>query len=142
MYKDSGDVIKYLPDDRRNTQFLGFCDNSRYSLENLDDYNGKSFKWLRISFAQHEIDESLEFCKGAKNKGYFVQFNPMDSISYTDEAREELIKKVNAVKPASFSIVDTFGAMDMIDLVHIFKQVDRLLDKDIKIGLHSHDNLG
>lgn len=142
VYKDSGDVIKYLPDDRRNTQFLGFCDNSRYSLENLDDYNGKSFKWLRISFAQHEIDESLEFCKGAKNKGYFVQFNPMDSISYTDEAREELIKKVNAVKPASFSIVDTFGAMDMIDLVHIFKQVDRLLDKDIKIGLHSHDNLG
>lgn len=68
MYKDSGDVIKYLPDDRRNTQFLGFCDNSRYSLENLDDYNGKSFKWLRISFAQHEIDESLEFCKGAKIK--------------------------------------------------------------------------
>lgn len=88
VYKDSGDVIKYLPDNRRNTQFLGFCDNSRYSLENLDDYNGKSFKWLRISFAQHEIDESLEFCKGAKNKGYLVQFNPMDSISYTDEARE------------------------------------------------------
>ena len=30
----------------------------------------------------------------------------------------------------------------MIDLVHIFKQFDSLLDKDIKIGLHSHDNLG
>ena len=97
VYKDSGDVIKYLPDNRRNTQFLGFCDNSRYSLENLDDYNGKSFKWLRISFAQHEIDESLEFCKGAKNKGYLVQFNPMDSISYTDEAREKLIQKVNVI---------------------------------------------
>ena len=30
----------------------------------------------------------------------------------------------------------------MDDLTAIFKQVDELLDKDIKIGLHSHDNLG
>lgn len=142
IYKDSVDSRKYLPKDRKNTQFLGFCDNSRYSLENLDDYDGKSFKWLRISFAQHEVDQSIEFCAGATKKGYLVQFNPMDSISYTDEARAALIEKVNKVKPASFSIVDTFGAMDMMDLVHIFKQVDGLLDKDIKIGLHSHDNLG
>jgi len=142
VYKNSVDARKYLPEDRKNTQFLGFCDNSRYSLANLDDYDGKSFKWLRISFAQHEIDASIEFCAGAKKKGYLVQFNPMDSISYTDEARASLIEKVNKVKPASFSIVDTFGAMDMLDLVHIFKQVDSLLDKDIKIGLHSHDNLG
>lgn len=142
VYADSVDARKYLPEDRKNTNFLGFCDNSRYSIEKLDSYDGKSFKWLRISFAQHEIDASLEFCAGAKEKGYLVQFNPMDSISYTDKARAILIEKVNKVKPASFSIVDTFGAMDMIDLIHIFKQVDSLLDKDIKIGLHSHDNLG
>lgn len=142
VYGDSVDARKYLPKDRKNTNFLGFCDNSRYSLKNLDDYDGKSFKWLRISFAQHEIDDSLEFCAGAMKKGYFVQFNPMDTISYTDEARAVLIEKVNKVKPASFSIVDTFGAMDMLDLVHIFRQVDGLLDKNIKIGLHSHDNLG
>lgn len=142
VYKDSVDARKYLPKDRRSTQFLGFCDNSRYSIDNLDDYDGKSFQWLRISFAQHEAEEAVRFCDGAKRKGYLVQFNPMDSISYTDEAREELLKKVNQVQPASFSIVDTFGAMDMMDLVHIFKQVDSLLDKNIKIGLHSHDNLG
>ncbi len=142
VYKDSCDVRKYLPEERKNTEFLGFCDNSRYSMDNLDDYDGKSFKWLRISFAQHEIDESIEFCEGAKKKGYFVQFNPMDSISYSDSSRALLIEKVNSVKPSSFSIVDTFGAMDMIDLTHIFKQVDNLLDKSIKIGLHSHDNLG
>lgn len=142
VYADSVDVRKYLPDNRGTTNFLGFCDNSRYTLEKLDAYDGKSFRWLRISFAQHEIDEALEFCAGAAEKGYIVQFNPMDSISYIDEERAELIKKVNKVKPGSFSIVDTFGSMDMCDLVHIFKQVDSLLDKGIKIGLHSHDNLG
>lgn len=142
VYADSNDVIKYLPEDRKKTEFLGFCDNSRYSLENLDTYTGKSFKWLRISFAQHEIDQAIEFCKGAKKKGYLIQFNPMDSIGYTDEKRRVLIEKVNKVKPASFSIVDTFGAMDMKNLVRIFRQVDSLLDNEIKIGLHSHDNLG
>lgn len=142
VYGNSVDARRYLPSDRKNTNFLGFCDNSRYSLDRLDDYDGKSFKWLRISFAQHEIEASLDFCAGAMKKGYHVQFNPMDSISYTDEARAALIQKVNRVKPASFSIVDTFGAMDMTDLVHIFRQVDSLLDKEIKIGLHSHDNLG
>lgn len=142
VYHNSEGIIKYLPPNKKRTNYLGFCDNSRYCLDDLDSYTGRSFKWLRISFAQHEIDESLEFCAGAMKKGYFVQFNPMDSISYTDKTRADLIKKVNEVKPASFSIVDTFGAMDMIDLVHIFEQVDSLLDHDIKIGLHSHDNLG
>ena len=142
VYHNSQDVVKYLPKDKKNTEYLGFCDNSRYDLENLDECTGRSFKWLRISFAKHEIDEALKFCVGAMKKGYFVQFNPMDSISYSDGEREVLIEKVNSVKPASFSIVDTFGAMDMTDLVHIFEQVDRLLDKDIKIGLHSHGNLG
>lgn len=142
VYGNSFDARRYLPTDRGNTEFLGFCDNSRYSLDKLDACDGRSFRWLRISFAQHEIEESLSFCAGAKKKGYCVQFNPMDSISYTDEARADLIKKVNQVKPASFSIVDTFGAMDMTDLVHIFRRFDSLLDRDIKIGLHSHDNLG
>lgn len=142
VYGNSVEARRYLPADRGTTNFLGFCDNSRYSLDRLDACDGRSFKWLRISFAQHEIEESLNFCAGAMKKGYCVQFNPMDSISYTDEARANLIEKVNKVKPASFSIVDTFGAMDMMALVHIFRQVDSLLDQDIKIGLHSHDNLG
>ena len=142
VYANSVDARKYLPENKGRTQFLGFCDNSRYSINELDDYDGKSFKWLRISFAKHEIDDSIKFCAAAQAKGYIVQFNPMDSISYTDEERTELIKKVNKVKPGSMSIVDTFGAMYLEDVIHIFKQMDLLLDKDIKIGLHSHDNLG
>lgn len=142
VYHNSKDVVKYLPDDSKNTHYLGFCDNSRYTAAELDVCDKTSFSWLRISFAKHEIDSSLEFCKEAINKGYKVQFNPMDSISYTMEERSALIEKVNKVKPSIFSIVDTFGAMYMTDLVAIFKQVDGLLDKNISIGLHSHDNLG
>ena len=142
VYANSVDAGKFLPENRGRTQFLGFCDNSRYSPDNLDPYDGNSFKWLRISFAKHEIDASVEFCRRAQEMGYTVQFNPMDAISYTDEERAELIEKANKVKPGSMSIVDTFGAMYLEDLKHIFKQLDALLEKDIKVGLHSHDNLG
>ena len=142
VYHNSKDVIKYLPEDAKQTTYLGFCDNSRYTPQELDVCDGKSFKWLRISFAKHEIEDSLRFCKAAMEKGYRVQFNPMDSISYTMEERAALIEKVNKLKPAVFSIVDTFGAMYMTDLVTIFRQFDELLDKNIMIGLHSHDNLG
>lgn len=142
VYHNSKDVIKYLPADAKKTTYLGFCDNSRYTPEELDECDGKSFKWLRISFAKHEIEDSLRFCQAAQAKGYRVQFNPMDSISYTEDERAALIEKVNIVKPAVFSIVDTFGAMYMSDLVAIFRQFDQLLDRSIMIGLHSHDNLG
>lgn len=142
VYANAADAGKYLPGNRGRTQFLGFCDNSRYSVRELDDYDGSSFKWLRISFAKYELDASLKFCEAAQKKGYTVQFNPMDAISYTEKERDTLIEKVNQVKPGSLSIVDTFGAMYLEDLIRIFKQTDARLDRDIRIGLHSHDNLG
>lgn len=142
VYKNSIDARRYLPLDCRNTKFLGFCDNSRYSIDNLDNYDGKSFKWLRISFAKHEYASALQFCSAAQDKGYIVQFNPMDTISYSETELKDLISEVNRIKPGSFSIVDTFGAMYLDDLMYLFKVVDSFLDKDIKIGLHSHDNLG
>lgn len=142
VYANSVDARRFIPIKRGNTQFLGFCDNSRYSIDDLDSYDGKSFKWLRISFAKHELDSALKFCQEAQEKGYIVQFNPMDAISYSDEERQSLIEKVNCVKPGSLSIVDTFGAMYLEDLRHIFKHMDKALNPSIAIGLHSHDNLG
>ena len=142
VYHNSKDVIKYLPKDKKKSEFLGFCDNSRYSPEKLDVCDGKSFNHLRISFGKHEINDSLGFCKAATEKGYQVQFNPLDAISYSADERAQIVREVNKIKPSVFSIVDTFGAMYLHDLRDAFEQVDQLLDKGIKIGLHSHDNLG
>lgn len=140
VYKNSKDCEKYIKPEY-SSRFTGFCDNSRYSIDNLDEYDGKSFEYFRISFAKHEIDSALEFVKGAKQKGYKVFANPMDAPSYTDDERKDLIDKINKIKPYAFSIVDTFGCMYLEDLKHIFSQFDVLLDKEIFIGLHSHNNL-
>ena len=141
VYHNSKDVKKYIPTSKGETEFVGFCDNSRYNINLLDDCDHNSFESLRISFAKHERFEALEFCKAAKQKGYHVFVQPMDAPGYTMEERAEMIEIVNEFCPETFAIVDTFGIMHLHDLKPIFKQVDALLDKNIKIGLHSHNNL-
>lgn len=141
VYHDSKDVRRYIPSFKGDAEFVGFCDNSRYSINNLDNCDGNSFESIRISFAKHEWKEALEFCADAKDKGYHVFVQPMDAPGYTDEERKELILAANKIKPEAFAIVDTFGTMHLDDLCKTFKQADELLDKGIKVGLHSHNNL-
>lgn len=141
VYGNSIDARKFIPKNSVSSRFTGFCDNSRYSLKNLDNYDGQAFEYLRISFAKHESKDALDFIEGAKAKGYSIFANPMDAPSYTREERSKMIAEVNRIKPYAFSIVDTFGTMYVDDLRTIFAQVDDELEKSIQIGLHSHNNL-
>lgn len=141
VYKDSNGARKYIPEGGRSSQFTGFCDNSRYSLRSLDEYDGESFEYFRISFAKNEKEDAYEFVAGIKEKGYKVFANPMDAPSYTPEERSRMISVINEIKPYAFSIVDTFGIMYLDDLKSIFTQVNNELDPEIKVGLHTHNNL-
>lgn len=141
VYSNSQGVKKYLPAYSGTSEFVGFCDNSRYSIDFLDECDGESFKSLRISFAKHEREEALKFCELAKRKGYNIFVQPMDAVGYTMAEREDMICRVNEFEPEAMAIVDTFGAMYMEDLVQIFTQMDSLLSKKIKVGLHTHNNL-
>lgn len=141
VYGNSKDIRKYIPSFRGKSSFVGFADNSRYSIENLDEYDGKSIESFRIVFAKHECKDALKFASAVKEKGYHVFVQPMDAIGYSDDERKELISEINVIKPGTLAIVDTFGAMHLDDLRMVYEQMDEMLDKDIKIGLHSHNNL-
>ncbi len=141
VYKNSVESRKYIPNEKGISKFAGFADNSRFSIDNLDDFDGNSFEVFRLSFAKHECTEALLFAEAIQKKGYKVFVQPMDAPGYTDEERIKMISEVNRIKPYCFSIVDTFGAMYLGDLRNIFKNVDGVLDKHIRIGLHSHNNL-
>lgn len=141
VYENSVGSRKYIPKGADASRFTGFCDNSRYSLDRLDNNDGKSFDYLRISFAKHEINEAVDFIAGAKVKGYKVFANPMDATSYSSDEIIEVINKINKIQPYAFSIVDTFGTMHLSDLQNIFNLVNSQLDKTIRMGLHSHNNL-
>lgn len=141
VYSNSQDARKYIPFSKGVSQFTGFADNSRYSIDKLDDFDGKSFENIRICFAKHEYKEALRFADAAKKKGYHLFVQPMDAMGYTWGERDDLLSRVNDIMPDVVSIVDTFGSMYLEDMKAVFEQMDGKLDRTIKIGCHSHNNL-
>ncbi len=136
------DIEKYLPDERNNNQsYIAMLDYGRYDEENLEDYDGKSIDSVRIVFPKEKFNEAIDFSKKIKQKGYKICLQAANTSSYSDLELLKLVEKTNELTPESLSIVDTFGVMYPENLKHIFMILNKNLSKDIKIGLHSHNNL-
>lgn len=141
VFKNSVDAAKFIPEDKKGILFTVLADVSRYSIENLDAYNGKSFDAVRACFFKHERYEAIEFFKEIKKKGYKLFVQPVDVLGYSDAEMLELIELINDIEPYCFSIVDTFGSMYKDDLHRIFYLINNNLVQESKIGFHSHNNL-
>jgi 4-hydroxy 2-oxovalerate aldolase len=141
IYGNEDDAKHRIPKERGNSTFTAFADNSRFTIENLGDYNPDSFENIRICFAKHEYRSALECAGAAKKKGYGVFVQPMDILGYSNDELLNLIEGVNNISPKCMSIVDTFGAMYYDDLHRIYSLFDNSLEKKINIGFHSHNNL-
>lgn len=141
VYKNSLDAEKFLKEKRKNCLYTVLADYSRYSIDNLDSYTGKSFDAIRACFFKHESKEMLAFCKGIKEKGYKLFVQPVDILGYSDRELLDLIDDINEIEPYCFSIVDTFGSMYMDDMTRIFNLVHHNLATGVKVGFHSHNNM-
>lgn len=137
------EITPYLPNenDRGNTSFVAMIDYGRYSIDSLSEYNGKSIDTIRDCYFKKDMDNALKMAEEIMRKGYNVYIQPVDILGYSDIELLDLIEKVNKIKPYALSIVDTFGSMYKDDLQRIFSIIDHNLDKDIKLGFHSHNNL-
>ena len=141
-FKTVEEIAPYLPKIRNvKTSFIVMIDYGRYSIENLSDYDGSSVDTIRDCYFKKDMKEAIKFGKQIMDKGYKLYVQPVDILGYSDKELLELIEEVNKLKPYAFSMVDTFGSMYIDDLQRIFHIVDHNLDKDIKIGFHSHNNL-
>lgn len=141
VFLNSKEAQRFIPKQRGNTFFSVLADCSRYSIENLDEYNGKSFDAVRICFFKHERYEALRYFKAVQKKGYMLFVQPVDILGYTDIELIELIEMVNEIEPYCFSIVDTFGSMYEEDLQRVFYMIDHNLCPATQIGFHSHNNM-
>ena len=136
------DIIPFMPTDRNpKTQFLAMIDYGRYNINNLSPFNGNSIDSVRVVFPKEKFQEAIIFSKQIKNKGYNLCLQAANTQSYSDLELIQLAQLTNSVKPQSLSIVDTFGVMYQSDLQRIYMILDNNLDKNIKLGFHSHNNL-
>ena len=141
VYLNGAVAEKFVPENKKGAMFTVLADYSRYSINNLDTYSGKSFDAVRACFFKKERKEVIDFCKTITEKGYKVFVQPVDILGYTDKEIIDLIEDVNQIDPYCFSIVDTFGSMYVEDLQRVFSLIDHNLVATSRIGFHSHNNM-
>lgn len=141
IFNHASQLRSFLPEERRQTSFVCLADYSRYTISNLEPFDGTSIDGVRACFFKKERYDVIDFCKSIVEKGYKLYVQPVDILGYTDAELLELIEMVNPLEPYAFSIVDTFGSMYKEDLRRVFYLIDRNLNAASRIGFHSHNNL-
>lgn len=141
IFNNAAQLRPFLPEDRRQASYVCLADYSRYTISNLEPFDGTSIDGVRACFFKNERYDVIDFCREITEKGYKLYVQPVDILGYSDAELLELIEKINPLEPYAFSIVDTFGSMYKEDLRRVFYLIDRNLNASSRIGFHSHNNL-
>lgn len=129
---------KYIPAEKRIKTALMF-DYGRYDAANLTQTDAVDI--IRIAFHKQNLDEISFTAEQVKDKGYKVFLQPSNIKEYEDKDIEKLCRRANFIGVDASYIVDSFGSMFSEDLDRIMPIFDELIDKNIEIGFHSHNNI-
>lgn len=140
FYHIPKDIEQYLTHKSSRSIYVVMIDWDRYDVSTLPVCDGKSADAIRVVFPYGKHKEGIAVGAEIKKKGYGVFFQAANTLAYSETDLIELANEVNKCKPIALSVVDTFGAMYHEDVERIVKILDKYLDKDIKLGFHSHNN--
>lgn len=141
IFPSVSDVGKILPADKGNALYVAMIAYGDISADEIEPCDGTSITGIRLTFHEQDIDDAFSFAEKLSEKGYKVFIQPVGTVTYTDTALLSLIDRVNRMKPYAFYLVDTLGNVYKKDLLRMFYLVDNNLNKDIKLGFHTHNNL-
>ncbi len=130
----------YLPEKNGDILYSALVDYGRYDVDSLEPYDGSSFDLIRVSFFEKDVDHVGEFIQKVAHKGYRVSIQPMDTFSYSEENIQKIVKMANEIQPEALSMVDTYSLASAVDIDRVYGLYEKNLDKNIKIGFHSHNN--
>lgn len=145
FFTDTDQIKKFIDKKKHpNTMFVAFIDFGMFDFDSLKPYDGKSIDGIRFGFTKKNYEENKEeiyhCARIIKDKGYKLFIQGVNSLNYSDKELLDVIDTINDIKPYSFGIVDTYGAMYMDDVDRIYGLVDHNMDEDICIDFHSHNN--
>lgn len=138
------EIEPFLRQKNGNTQYVAFVDYGMFDFDTLDPCDGKSIDGIRVGFTKKNFKEQWEDVKRCfaivKEKGYKLFIQGVNSLAYSEKELKTVLNAVNKIQPVSFGVVDTYGAMFLKDIDHIFALVNDTLLPSIKIDLHTHNN--
>lgn len=138
-YNDVCQIYPTLPMELNST-FSVMIRPDWYDIGQLSDCDGR-ISVIRFAFYYKDIQLLKRYCHIARKKGYEIICNPVNIMGYTDKELIELVKQINDIYPAQMTMVDTYGSMDLSSLNRIYGLIENHLEKDIRVGLHLHENM-
>lgn len=112
-----------------------------YPVTKFPQKNDTIIDLVRIVVWKRHINQGLEYCKKLKDLGYDVAIQATRTDQYTPDEFVDLIEKCNQFAPKAVYIVDTFGLFTKSMLLEYAGIADNLLQPDIRIGYHAHNNM-
>lgn len=130
----------------KTKEYSLMIDYNRYDTNYLENNEDNIIDFIRITFPIEKIEEGLEVGKKIIDKGYKISFQLTNIKSYFDENKcsdicNEIIKKLNIIKPKCICLADTFGGLYNNEIETITNFFDKELEENITMGLHTHNNL-
>lgn len=140
LFRNIEDAKKVIPSNSGNTEFSLMA--YRFDVSDLEECDG-SVNYIRTTFHVYDFEEGIKNCKKIIKKGYRCSVNLINFFgAYTETEKTEALKRINEIHPAAISLADTYGLMDLRDMDYLYQLAEKLLDQEISIGIHVHENKG
>ena len=122
--------------------YLAMIDYGTFDVSMLKPRSEAGIDGIRLAFHKEKWEQSIEWGKTIIQKGYDLFIQPMVSMRYTDEEFKKLIHVCNTelAEAKGFYLVDSFGQMDNMALLHMLQIADQYVSMSMKLGFHAHNN--
>lgn len=123
-------------------QYFAMIDYGAFDVSKLHPRSESGVDGIRLAFHKENWEAAIEWGRIILSKGYDLYIQPMVSMRYTDEEYKRLIQVCNTelAGAAGFYVVDSFGQMDNMDLIHKLEIADQAVSMSMKLGFHAHNN--
>lgn len=125
----------------KHNNYTVMLSGMKYKIDTLPKRKKGYIDTIRLAFHKKDLKKVEEYSKRITENGYKIFIQPQVIMTYTDEEIIDMLKMVNQLDVECVSIVDTFGQMIPKDIKEKTLLFDKYLRKNIKIGLHLHNNL-
>ena len=127
---------------KQGIQYVAMIDYGTFDVNKLNARTETGIDGIRLAFHKEKWRDAIKWGQIILEKGYDLYIQPMVSMRYSDDEYRELISVCNTELAGAkgFYIVDSFGQMDNLALLHLLEIADQYVSPNMKIGFHAHNN--
>ena len=140
VYNHIEEMEDIIPKDRKGIHFVAMCDVGKFNLDEIKPRKTEYIDGVRIAFYKHQIADAVHTAKVFRANGYKIYIQPMVTGSYREDEFVAMCKQFLHLKPEGFSIVDSFGYMDIKMFQFYYAILSELLAPETLMFFHSHNN--